>query len=710
MPKRRNIPIATRQRFRTWRIRKGAARQRRHSATRSSGQHRHRLHPISARVLSGTPPSMVDLTEDPGFTSGPFLNSALPTTADSPTEQLHLSPERSDKSLHPEGDGARQPDQLVRRNQTNDEQLPGKEISILRQAGRLLGGRPLLIVCLVLVSVAVGLCESLVLALVAQIAAALVDHRTIVSIHLGPLHVREAIGILLGVAIGVSIVRLGLQVVMSYLPARVSADIQARMRDALFAAYTRASWSVQSADGEGKFQDLMTSQIVQATQAVVQATQIVTSGMMLVVLVGSALIVGLVPALVVIGAASLLFVSLRPMNRLGRRHARALSAAQLEYAAGVHDAVNVTEEAHVFGIRDEQESEIHRLIDNSRRRFFTTQFLGRLVPGIYQSAILLFLLAGLAALAAFSAGHLATLGAVVLLLLRASSYGQQTQGAYHLLHQSLPFVERIDDDVAKYEASPVIRGHRRLDAVPSIKFRDVSYAYIPGVTVLDRVNFAIQSGESVGVVGPTGAGKSTLVQILLGLRDPQGGEYLVADESSGRWSLPTWTRAFAYVPQDPRLLHGTVADNIRFYRELDDDAVERAAREAHIHDEIMSWSEGYDTEISQRAKAVSGGQRQRLCLARALAGNPMVLVLDEPTSQLDLRSESLVQQSLYALKGRVTLIIVAHRFSTLNLCDRVMVMRDGRLEAFGSADELVRTNDFYRKAATLSRSAINALA
>src|SRR4029077_11605435 len=134
--------------------------------------------------------------------------------------------------------------------------------------------------------------------------------------------------------------------------------------------------------------------------------------------------------------------------------------------------------------------------------------------------------------------------------------------------------------------------------------------------------------------------------------------------------------------QEPRLIHASVADNIRYYRRLDDEAVERAGRLARIHDDVMAWFSDYDTIIGHRADAVSGGQRQRICVARALAAEPEVLVLDEPTSALDPRSESRLRESLLALKGELTLFLVAHRMATLAVCDRVIVLVDGRLEAF----------------------------
>lgn len=149
-------------------------------------------------------------------------------------------------------------------------------------------------------------------------------------------------------------------------------------------------------------------------------------------------------------------------------------------------------------------------------------------------------------------------------------------------------------------------------------------------------------------------------------------------------------------------MQATVADNIRYFRDLSDAEIERAARLAHIHDEVMSMPQGYDTVVGQRAYAISGGQRQRLCIARALAARPDILILDEPTSALDLPSESAVQASLAELLGEVTLFVVAHRLSTLRLCHRVLVLADGVLEGFAPAAELEQTNAFYRRAVALS--------
>jgi ABC-type multidrug transport system fused ATPase/permease subunit len=233
-------------------------------------------------------------------------------------------------------------------------------------------------------------------------------------------------------------------------------------------------------------------------------------------------------------------------------------------------------------------------------------------------------------------------------------------------------------------------------------FENVSFAYQDDRPVLSDVSFEVTAGEAIGIIGPSGAGKSTLVQILLALRAPDAGRYLVDDVPVEQYAHEDWSRHVSYVPQEPRLLHASVAANVRYLRDIDDAAIQRAARLAGIHDEIESWPRGYDTLIGPRADAVSGGQQQRICLARALAGRPGVLILDEPTSALDPHSRNRIHQSLLSLKHHLTLFIVAHDMETLALCDRVMVIVDGCIEAFTAVPALGRESAYYRGAMAIS--------
>jgi ABC-type multidrug transport system fused ATPase/permease subunit len=373
-----------------------------------------------------------------------------------------------------------------------------------------------------------------------------------------------------------------------------------------------------------------------------------------------------------------------------------MSAAQLDQAGGVSEATRLAEETQVFGVSDAQRSRISGLIERNSSLLFRTQLAIRLVPSTYQSAVYFLLVGGLALIYAVDRNGLASLGAVVLLLVRAGTYANVAQSSYQVVRQSLPFADRVHAAQERYAHASAHDGSRVLEGIERLSFRDVSFAYAGGEHVLSQVSFEVEHGETIGIIGPSGAGKSTLAQILLRLREPSEGSYLVNGEPAVEVRRSDWTSRVAYVPQTPQLFYASVADNIRFFRELDDAAVERAARLARIHDDIAGWSDGYDTIVGPRAAAVSVGQSQRICLARALASKPELLLLDEPTSALDPTSERLVQESLTALKGNLTLFLIAHRMSTLDICDRVMVIVDGRLDAFEPFDSLEVRSAYYR--------------
>jgi ATP-binding cassette, subfamily B, bacterial len=593
---------------------------------------------------------------------------------------------------------------VIRSRSLNPNELP-RRLSVWRRLRPLLGGRRRSVVALAAVSVLSGLTEAGVLAVIAQVAASLVDGATHVTVNFGPFRIHTAVGSLLVPALILALIRLTLQVPISLLPARMAADAYSRLCKGIFDAFTRASWALQSRDREGHLQELMTNQIARASEGVLHATNLVTALFTFTVLIVSALVLNLVGAVVVLAAALLLFFALRPLNRLGHRRAQALSQAQMEFASGAGEAVRVAEEVQVFGVAAAQRARIDDLADRVREPFFRTQLLGRLIPNLYQSMLFLIIVAGLAGLYASGSGHAASLGAVVLLLVRAGTYGQQIQGSYQLVSQALPYVARLQDAEQRYLASGPVAHGRTLATVRTLALENVSYGYRKGRPVVSDISFAVARGEVIGIIGPSGAGKSTLVQILLQLRMPDQGGYLVNGLAVEQFARDDWHRRVAYVPQEPRLVHASVADNIRFFRSLEIDAVHRAGKLARIHDEVIGWPMGYETIVGPRADAVSGGQQQRICLARALAAQPEVLVLDEPTSALDPRSEALIQDSLNALRGELTLFIIAHRISTLDICDRVMVVVDGRLEAFDTVEFLRQTSSYYRLTSALATGA-----
>jgi ATP-binding cassette subfamily B protein len=584
----------------------------------------------------------------------------------------------------------------------SEGELGSGDLSMLRRLNVLLGERRRTVAALAATSLVSGFAEAGVLALIAVVGASFVGHQANTHIHFAGVHLTLGIVPLLAIALGLGVIRLAMQIPLSVLPSRIASEVQASLRTRLFHAYTGASWEVQSLDREGQLQDTMTSQTMQATGGAVGATGLISNSLQFFALLVTAFVLNPYAAGAILVSGVLIFICVRPLKKLGVRRARALSRAQVAYAGGVNEAIRLAEETHVFGVAGAQRRRIDALVQQAKELYFSTQLLAKLVPNIFQSLILIMLVAALWVLHALGVSNTPALGAIILLLVRSARSGQQGLATFQSLSQTLPFIERTQDAEQRYANSAPPAGDVPLESVETIAFSDVSYAYRLGQPVLSDISFEVTRGEVIGVVGPTGAGKSTLIQLLLQLRRRKHGEYLINGVPAAQFVPSDWHGRVVYVPQEPRLLHASVADNIRFERELGMPAVERAARLAHIHDEIMSWENGYDTIVGPRADAVSGGQQQRLCLARALAASPEVLVLDEPTSALDPKSESRIQESLRGLKHELTLFIIAHRMSTLDICDRVMVIMGGRLMAFDTIEALREHNAYYRSASAIA--------
>ena len=369
------------------------------------------------------------------------------------------------------------------------------------------------------------------------------------------------------------------------------------------------------------------------------------------------------------------------------------------------EVVGLAQEVTLFDVGASIEGRLRSATERATYSQRQVSFLIGAVPGVYQALAVVIVLAGLALVHTTGAGSVAELGAVVLLLIRGISYGQQLQVGANALNQSAPYLRAIRDLEGEYVTNRRHAGEQPVTDIGRLQFTDVSFRYDGSVDALTDVSLHIGKGEVVGLVGPSGSGKSTLVQLLLRLRLPDSGTYRINEVDAEDLSLSDWYRALAVVPQHPRLFEATVADNIRFFRDLDDDRVERAARRAYIHDEIVAWNEGYQTVLRGSGSGVSGGQAQRLCLARALADDPQLLVLDEPTSALDVHSEELIQRTLAALKGEVTMVVIAHRLSTLRLCDRILVLEGGRVRGFDTPERLEQDNAYFHETVQLSRRA-----
>jgi ATP-binding cassette subfamily B protein len=233
-----------------------------------------------------------------------------------------------------------------------------------------------------------------------------------------------------------------------------------------------------------------------------------------------------------------------------------------------------------------------------------------------------------------------------------------------------------------------------------------SYPSRPNALALDNVSFTVKTGETVAIVGPSGAGKTTIFSLALRFFDPQRGQVLV-DGVDVRKALPQDIRGrIAVVPQETVIFSGSVMENIRFGKpEASEEEVLAAARAARVDEFAERLPKGYDTQVGERGVTLSGGQRQRIAIARAILRDAPILLLDEATSALDSESEHFIQQAIEKLTQNRTTLVIAHRLATVRNADRILVLENGRLVAEGTHAELINTSPLYARLSKLQFTA-----
>ncbi|MEP6609209.1 MAG: ABC transporter transmembrane domain-containing protein [Burkholderiaceae bacterium] len=262
---------------------------------------------------------------------------------------------------------------------------------------------------------------------------------------------------------------------------------------------------------------------------------------------------------------------------------------------------------------------------------------------------------------------------------------------FSLLQQALVAATRVNTLLNEGESHRVL--HERRVTRGHVRLADVSFGYDPQVPVLHDVSIDVPPGHFVGIVGHTGSGKTTLLSLLLRFYTPQAGRieidgiplHLIGDEH--------FRADIGLVPQEPFLLAASARDNIDMGRQMPPEQIEAAAHAADAHDFIVALEQGYDTPLNEGGARLSSGQKQLIAVARALAGKPRVLFLDEATSRIDSETERIVAQALARLHGRTTVIAIAHRLSTIRAADRIFVLNHGRLAEQGTHDQLMAIDD-----------------
>lgn len=543
-----------------------------------------------------------------------------------------------------------------------------------------------------LLSALAGLGQAALLILVVRAATALTAQTEQFSGTIGPLTANElATTDLLQLGFGLLIVLLIVELAASKCQAQLYANAHRRTQHLLLNAYSNATYAAQSTTDRGDTQQLLHVHAGQVAALVNAIGNIVSAATNFTVLVLAALVLSPVAALAVLLGLGVMLLLLRPLLTRSKRHADSRASSQRAMASLLSERLELNREVRSFGAEDYADATIRAQIETVADAFAKLRFISRMNSVSYRLGAFGLILAMLALIEATESTSLAALTGALLMLLRSLSYGQATQGAIQSASEALPVFGQLISECERLhgaarqsgdQISPTGLGTLSLEAV-SFRYED-HRPHSRGANAppaLSNINLSFDRGEFVALVGPSGSGKSTLISLLLGIHRPTSGTMLLDGVDLTEIDEHWWHKRVAFVPQEPNLQSGSVLEAIRFGRtHITDESVFRAAARAHIASDIEAWPRGWDTEVGTLGDQLSGGQRQRIAIARAIAGDPELLLLDEPTSALDEVTESLISETIQSLRGDTTIVAIAHRPRTIEHADRVITVRDGRAQ------------------------------
>jgi len=407
----------------------------------------------------------------------------------------------------------------------------------------------------------------------------------------------------------------------------------------------------------------------------------------------------------VAGAYVLIYTRARRfLLRLGR----SLADADLERSKIAGEALNGLREVRMYGAEDVY----RRRFAQPSGLYARAQTAGEMIATLPRNALEVIAFACLLGVTSYvfdKYGNNANEALPVVALYGFAAY--RLMGAVQVVFNGLarvrfnwPALEILADEMRRTlsETSDAATTARPLPMEIAVEVSGLSFSYVPGQPVLDGLSVTIPAGYAVGIVGLSGSGKSTFMDVLLGFLDAERGSIRIDGVELGPTNARNWRASIGYVAQTAYLLDGTIAENIAFGvspEAIDIEAVRRAARRARIDQFVAGLEKGYSTVVGERGVRLSGGQRQRIAIARALYRDPPIVVLDEATNALDNVTEAQVTEAVHDLRGRKTLVMIAHRLMTIRECDFILVFSGGRIVGRGSYDELLAGCEAFRELA-----------
>lgn len=509
--------------------------------------------------------------------------------------------------------------------------------------------------------------------------------------------------LLAGLLIGCFVISIILSIVRSKVMIRVSQGIIYDIRKDVFEHLQKLPFSYYDDRPHGKI-------LVRVVNYVNSVSDILSNGLINVILEIFNLIfiiifmfwVDVKLSLVVLAGVPVLAVFMFWIKEKQRKAWQKVSNKNSNLNAYLQENIVGARVTQIFAREDENAEIFETLSDKTRSTWMEAVMYSNMVwPGIDAISVVIRAAIFVCGLVVFGQGH-ATVGTILAISGYASRFWQPIMNLGNIFNgfiNNIAYLERIFetldepvtvDDAAFAEEMPAIKG--------KVTFENVTFGYEEGQKVLDNLSFTVAPGESVALVGPTGAGKSTIVNLISRFYNVNSGCVMIDDQDISEVTLHSLRTQMGIMLQDSFIFSGTIEDNIR-YGKLDatDEEIIRACKTVCAHDFIQRMPDGYQTEVKERGSILSQGQKQLISFARTLLSNPAILVLDEATSSIDVQTEKNLQKGLNAmLKGR-TSFIIAHRLSTIKNCDKIMYIDGGGIKECGTHSELMAKKGYYYK-------------